>query len=521
MCISQIYSSVPDTKMNASRKSVRTRSASGTPTTPAEKRLKLRSVTKSPATPITITPAAGDSEGVRRSTRKRIEKTPLPVVMISQESSEDASPSPVASTSRATTKKASQSKKTPLKKRARQSVKNATTRVRNSLKDDNVDDVEEGTNQSAKGVRKPETPNTRRRSERPVKPTARYNAIEESSSPSSMETTPVNKKKAPKKRTETKSDAKGTTPTPRLRTRIKSLKEAESPAPSTSRRRGETKVASVGTDETPRSSRRNPVKTPANATSDTPSKSAASSQSGEIIQGKKLEWKFNVYGIPKCPLPCRESQFEEIWKFLFENITEKASGCMYVSGVPGTGKTVIVQAVVDTMKKVNDENKKNLSFKFLYINGLTLASPDKIWKRMFKGLELTSKTKSVSTKEALKRLDSYFESHQRIPVVLVVDELDQILDKQQSILYQLLEWSSHAKNMFSFIAIFNTMSLPEHGLAMRNYSRMGFKRAVFPPYNFEQLHKIVSNMLGTFKTARLNSESVSLLSRKVAPISGG
>lgn len=139
---------------------------------------------------------------------------------------------------------------------------------------------------------------------------------------------------------------------------------------------------------------------------------------------------------------------------------------------------------------------------------------------MFKGLELPSKTKGISTKEALKRLDSFFESHQRKPVILAVDELDQILDKQQSILYQLLEWSSHSKNMFSLVAIFNTMSLPENGLAMRNYSRMGFKRAVFPPYSYEQLQTIVSNMLATFNTTKLSAESVTLLSRKVAAISG-
>lgn len=139
---------------------------------------------------------------------------------------------------------------------------------------------------------------------------------------------------------------------------------------------------------------------------------------------------------------------------------------------------------------------------------------------MFKGLKLPKKSKSISTKEALKRLNSYFEGRHRTPVVLVVDELDQILDKQQAILYQLLEWCSHATNMLSFVAIFNTMSLPEQFLAMRNNSRMGFKRSVFPPYNYEQLQTIVSNMLETFKSCGLSKDCVSLISRKVAAISG-
>lgn len=129
--------------------------------------------------------------------------------------------------------------------------------------------------------------------------------------------------------------------------------------------------------ETPRSSRRNPARNLDQKDTITPVKSFAavassvlnpepSSSSKVLVQGKKLEWKFNVYGIPKCPLPCRETQFEEIWKFLFENVTEKNSGCMYVSGVPGTGKTVIVQAVIDTMKKLNDK-EKNLNFQVFCI----------------------------------------------------------------------------------------------------------------------------------------------------------
>jgi origin recognition complex subunit 1 len=73
---------------------------------------------------------------------------------------------------------------------------------------------------------------------------------------------------------------------------------------------------------------------------------------------------------------------------------------------------------------------------------------------------------------ALKKLNTFFETKGRLPVVLVVDELDQLLDKKQSILYQLLEWTTKPTNMFSLIAIFNTMSLPENALVMRNVSRM-------------------------------------------------
>jgi hypothetical protein len=41
--------------------------------------------------------------------------------------------------------------------------------------------------------------------------------------------------------------------------------------------------------------------------------------------GPNSTWRFNSLGVPKCPLPCRETQFEEIWSFLNENISQKGS----------------------------------------------------------------------------------------------------------------------------------------------------------------------------------------------------
>jgi len=161
----------------------------------------------------------------------------------------------------------------------------------------------------------------------------------------------------------------------------------------------------------------------------------------------------------------------------------------------------------------------NISFfQFVFINGLKLASPDKIWKKFYK--ELTGETLSAST--ALRKLRSYFESTKRGPVVLVVDELDQLLDKRQVILYQLLEWSSHPSNMFSLLAIFNTMVIPENVLMKRNESRTGFSRALFEPYSHEELELIVSNSLKhqIDDGAHLTEEAIRLISKKVAALSG-
>ena len=131
------------------------------------------------------------------------------------------------------------------------------------------------------------------------------------------------------------------------------------------------------------------------------------------------------------------------------------------------------------------------------------------------GLKATTGTKGGQMQAKVER----FLETEHVPVILVVDELDQLLDKRQSILYSLLEWSSRPQLRFVLIAIFNTMNLPETALAARNSSRMGFNRVVFAPYTHQELGRIVTHHLGQARTDLLQ-DALLLLARKVAGISG-
>ena len=49
-------------------------------------------------------------------------------------------------------------------------------------------------------------------------------------------------------------------------------------------------------------------------------------------------------------LPCREQEISTISDFLRGTLVAGKSGCIYISGVPGTGKTACVNAVLSSMK---------------------------------------------------------------------------------------------------------------------------------------------------------------------------
>lgn len=65
--------------------------------------------------------------------------------------------------------------------------------------------------------------------------------------------------------------------------------------------------------------------------------------------------------------------------------------------------------------------------------------------------------------------------------VIVLDELDFLMTKDQAVLYNLFEWTQHRKTRLVLLAIANTMNLPEK-LKPRVASRIGEHRVVFRQY---------------------------------------
>ena len=97
--------------------------------------------------------------------------------------------------------------------------------------------------------------------------------------------------------------------------------------------------------------------------------------------------KLHVANTPDC-LPCREKQFSDIYNFIETNLRNHTGGCMYVCGVPGTGKTLTVRQVVLCLKEsVRDAVLP--AFKYIEVNAFQVTEPYQIYKLIYKvGLDL-------------------------------------------------------------------------------------------------------------------------------------
>jgi origin recognition complex subunit 1 len=102
---------------------------------------------------------------------------------------------------------------------------------------------------------------------------------------------------------------------------------------------------------------------------------------------------------------------------------------------------------------------------------MKLSEPAQAYSTLWYGLT----GDRVSPAHAVDLLDARFSrpSADKVPCVVLIDELDLLITKNQSVVYNFFEWTN-SKSQLIVIAIANTMDLPERSLSKKVASRLGF-----------------------------------------------
>ncbi|XP_043672697.1 origin recognition complex subunit 1 [Vespula pensylvanica] len=224
--------------------------------------------------------------------------------------------------------------------------------------------------------------------------------------------------------------------------------------------------------------------------------------------------KLHVSVVPKS-LPCREEEFNNIFTFLEGKLMDKCGGCIYISGVPGTGKTATVNEVIRCLKKSVAKGKLD-DFDFFEINGMKLTEPRQAYVQIWRQMGGNTCTWEKAYRELEKKFIG--KNSKRSMTLLLVDELDLLCTKRQDVVYNLLDWPTKTNAQLVVITIANTMDLPERVFMGRVTSRLGLTRLTFQPYNHKQLQEIVLTRLKDSDAFR--SEAIQLVARKVSAVSG-
>jgi origin recognition complex subunit 1 len=110
-------------------------------------------------------------------------------------------------------------------------------------------------------------------------------------------------------------------------------------------------------------------------------------------------------------------------------------------------------------------------FIFVEINGMKVTDPHQSYSLLWEAL----RGDRVSPSHALELLEREFStpSPRRVPCVVLMDELDQLVTKNQSVMYNFFNWPGLRHSRLIVLAVANTMDLPERTLSNKISSRLG------------------------------------------------
>ncbi|EGF84473.1 hypothetical protein BATDEDRAFT_22550 [Batrachochytrium dendrobatidis JAM81] len=214
--------------------------------------------------------------------------------------------------------------------------------------------------------------------------------------------------------------------------------------------------------------------------------------SGSIFQGAKAAFR-------RCSTPSRlvgrERERNIVQQFLLDNPFSCKSGSLYISGLPGTGKTALLEECIRNY--ASNASKLSFPLKIVKVNCMSISEPKGIYTSILSQLGLSGH----SISEGCKVLENVFLPEtksltKKSPFhLLILDEIDQLAVSNQDILYQLFTWANHADSRLSLIGISNTVDLTYRLLPRLRTKNCEPQLLNFDPYKVSEITEIIRNRL--------------------------
>ncbi|KAH7979945.1 hypothetical protein HPB49_012099 [Dermacentor silvarum] len=202
----------------------------------------------------------------------------------------------------------------------------------------------------------------------------------------------------------------------------------------------------------------------------------------------------------------RQREMEEMKNFLHSNLRAGSSGSLYVSGAPGTGKTACLSHILETSKDL-------FKFQYVFVNCMTLQSSSAIYQKIIAGLGL-SPTCSNHLETIRRRLTT--KGH---PMIIVMDEIDQLDSKNQTVLYSLFELPQLKNSRAIIFGIANALDLTDRVLP--HLQAYGCRPTLlhFAPYSRDEIVAILTDRLSECH-AVIQPQAIQFCARKIAACTG-
>ncbi|KAI8377780.1 P-loop containing nucleoside triphosphate hydrolase protein [Radiomyces spectabilis] len=178
-------------------------------------------------------------------------------------------------------------------------------------------------------------------------------------------------------------------------------------------------------------------------------------------------------------------------QFWRDHVLENRPGCLYISGSPGTGKTALMKDVIQQMEVENSALKTH-KVKVVVINCMTVREPKGIYSKLVEQLKTARQTIS---NDVVKQAEQLLNNKKNVINVVLLDEIDHLITKDQDVLYKIFEWASMASSRLVLIGIANALDLTDRLLPRLRAKNCEPQLLNFNPYQVSEIVAILKDRL--------------------------
>lgn len=214
-------------------------------------------------------------------------------------------------------------------------------------------------------------------------------------------------------------------------------------------------------------------------------------------------------------LPFRDAEIDSI-AYAFQPVTKGGKPQnLFLTGMPGTGKTVCAKFVLRQLEEYSDRAKLH------YINCFEFGTRASALASIANFLGSPIPRRGLATDEIYSKILDQFKAVQFVPII-ILDEFDQMTkgDDGQKLLYDLLRVTEFQKNRFGLIIISNDKTLVAN-LDNRIRSSLSETTIEFQQYSPQQLKEILKERSEyAFAANALGKDVVNVAAAHASKLSG-
>ncbi|CAL5334026.1 unnamed protein product [Camellia sinensis] len=218
---------------------------------------------------------------------------------------------------------------------------------------------------------------------------------------------------------------------------------------------------------------------------------------------------------------CREDEKKRVLEFCKQCIEQEKAGSLYVCGCPGTGKSLLMERVKDSLV----DWAQGAGFQppdVLAINCTSLTNTSEIFSKILGKNQLQKKTKSSTS--PLKHLQNLYSQKQQSTglkmMLIIADELDYLITKDRAVLHDLFMLTTFPFARCILIGIANAIDLADRFLPRLQSLNCKPMMVTFRAYSKDQIIMILQRRLMALPYLVFQPQALELCARKVAAASG-